>query len=49
VQKKMATHEAMLDALVTSTRQAQGQADLHLAPYEPRVPMEIPSWLRSAA
>lgn len=49
VQKKMAAHEAMLDALVMSTRQAQGQADLHLAPYEPTIPMEIPSWLRSAA
>lgn len=49
VQKKMAAHEAMLDALVASTQQAQGQTDLHLAPYEPAMPMQVPEWLRSVA
>jgi len=49
VQKKMAAHEAMLDALVASTQQAQGQTDLHLAPYEPAMPMRVPEWLRSVA
>lgn len=49
VQKKMAAHEKMLDELVKSTQQAQGRENLRLAPYEPTLPMRIPTWLRTVA
>jgi 5-methylcytosine-specific restriction endonuclease McrBC regulatory subunit McrC len=49
VQKKMAGHEEMLDALIEATKVAQGRGDLLLTPYDPREEMVIPHWLRSVA